>query len=243
MTATALDYQRIFDLERTHQYPIIDDFEQRMGYAIDRAKLEEAARVIEAAARRYYGRRGFGWDPRSEDWSTPGGPPGPVGIPFDNPFAVLDIGTAKSFSALCLLWALNDAGADGSVTSVDVIDPYSPEIRNTVAELSRPLTLHETLEPWPEAKAITFVQSTGINWLKAHPERLHIVFVDGKHKADVVSEEAALILARQVAGDLCIFDDVHLPEIRAVVRGLHHSYSLEYLDILPNRGYAVGVRK
>ena len=241
MTATALDYQRIFDLERTHQYPIIDAFEQRMGYAIDRAKLEEAARVLACPVKRnppnwQHGRVLYsavrcyfsvlGWS--LED------------APSAN---ILEIGTAKSFGALCLLWAMQDAGVYGRVTTVDVIDPNGREKRNTIAEVDGYKTLAETLAPWPEAQAIHFVQSTGIDWLKAHPERLHVVFVDGKHTAEVVAQEAALILARQVTGDLCLFDDVHLPEIRAVVRGLHHSYRLEYLDILPNRGYAVGVRK
>lgn len=254
-TATAEDYARVFEAERQREYPLIDAFEQRMGYAIDRAKLEEAARVLAcpvkrnppcwqhgrvlyAAAQAYVQRR---IADTAEVWIDDGG--GPVAAISDKfgPLSFLDIGTAKGFSALCLRWA--SIGLDVSVISVDVIDPHERVKRNTIAEVDGYKTLAETLAPWPEAQSIRFVQSTGIDWLKAHPERLHVVFVDGKHTAEVVAQEAALILARQVTGDLCIFDDVHLPEIRAVVRGLHHSYSLEYLDILPNRGYAVGVRK
>lgn len=246
-TATAEDYARVFEAERQREYPLIDAFEQRMGYAIDRERLESAARVLACPVKRnppcwQHGRVLYAAALKYfvAGWMSASAHPGK----FEEA-NVLDIGTAKGFSALCLLWAMNasEAGDEGRVTSVDVIDPYAPVIRNTVAEINREITLHETLEPWPEAKAIQFVQSTGINWLRAHPERLHVVFVDGKHTADVVAQEAALIAARQVPGDLCIFDDVHLPEIRAVVRGLHHSYALEYLDILPNRGYAMGVRK
>lgn len=252
MIATALDYQRIFDLERTHHYPIVDEFEQRMGYAIDRAKLEEAARVLACPVKRNppnwtHGRVLYSavrWYlsslPARQRIDLEG--PAPAVIEGLRHVNILEIGSAKGFGALCLFWALADSGEFGRVVSVDVIDPSSREKRNTIAEVDGYKTLAETLEPWPEAQSIHFVQSTGIDWLKAHPERLHVVFVDGKHTAAVVSQEAALIAARQAPGDLCIFDDVHLPEIRAVVRGLHHAYSLEYLDILPNRGYAVAVR-
>jgi predicted O-methyltransferase YrrM len=241
-TATAEDYARVFEAERQREYPLIDAFERRMGYAIDRVKLEEAARVLACPVKRnppcwQHGRVLFAVAKKYFRHRSTLGRTSMVEPDMDS---VLDIGTAKGFSALCLLWA---SALDAKVTSLDVIDPHAPVIRNTVAEIHRPITLHETLEPWPEAKHITFVQSTGIDWLKSHHDRLHVVFVDGKHTADVVAKEAALILARQVPGDLCIFDDVHLPEIRAVVRAQSHAYTVEYLDILPNRGYAVGVRK
>jgi predicted O-methyltransferase YrrM len=240
-TATAEDYARVFEAERQREYPLIDAFEQRMGYAIDRARLEDAARVLACPIKTdragnprvmplwQHGRVLYASARKRLESQR-------------SPVSILEIGSAKGYGALCLQWALNDSGLDGQVTSVDVIDPHAPTIRNTVAEVHRPITLAETLEPWPEASAINFVQSTGIEWLNWHPERLHVVFVDGKHTASVVDKESTLILARQTPGDVCIFDDVQLAEIRAVVRGLHHSYSIEYLD-MPNRGYAVGVRK
>lgn len=239
MTATALDYQCIFDLERTHQYPLIDKFEERMGYAIDRAKLEQAARVLACPVKRnppnwQHGRVLYASARRYIDDAAVVGE-----------LAFLDIGTAKGFSALCLRWAQIEARAAtlANVVSVDVIDPMGRVPRNTIADVDGPKTLAETLAPWPEAQSIRFVQSTGIAWLEAHPDRLHVVFVDGKHTADAVATEAALIRARQVAGDLCIFDDVHLPEIAKVVNGLASYYTLERIDVLPTRAYMVGVRR
>lgn len=248
-TATAEDYARVFEKERQHVYPVVDAFEQRMGYAIDRAKLEEAARVlacpfkdndpcwqhgrvIYAAARKYLEGKPSGC------WTF------------------LDIGTAKSFSALCLQWALNDhAGGSfaSGVTSVDVIDPKDRIGRNTVAEIDGLKTLAETVAPWPEASLINFEHRTGIDWLFAHDEHIHVAFVDGKHTGPVVAKEGWLLSQRQESGDLAIFDDVQIPDIDRAVRGLSEHYELERIVAIQpfvkdgklkyGRAYAVGVRK
>lgn len=245
-TLTAEDYRAAFEKERAQTYPVIDAFEARCGYAIDRERLEQAAavlacpvkvnppnwqhgRVLYAAARKYL-------EDSYVDFSL-------LGPREPQAANILDIGTAKSFSALCLLWALDDSDANGLVTSVDVIDPHARVQRNTIAEVNGLLTLAETLRPWPEAEQIRFLKSTGIDYLEAHQERIHIAFVDGKHTGHVVLKEGRLLTARQQAGDLAIFDDVHIPDVSQAVNALHLDYRLEYLEVLPHRHYAIGVRK
>lgn len=231
---TVQDYDAAFAKERANAYPMVDAFEQACGYALDRERLESAVRVLAcpikkappnwqhgrvlyAAARRYVSKA-------------------------ETIVNVLDIGTAKGFSALCLQWALNDSNATGQVTSVDVIDPHSRVQRKTVAEVDGLLTLAETLTPWPEAASIRFVQSTGIDWLASHHERIHIAFVDGSHNADVVQREGEIIAARQSAGDLAIFDDVNRIDIWFSVNSLRDAYQFDVLQVLPTRSYAIGVR-
>lgn len=228
-------YETAFLLEHAREYPVVDVFEARSGYAIDRERLLEAARVLAcplkvnppnwqhgrvlySAARRYL-----------ED--------------VRRRVLLLDIGTAKGFSALCLFWALQDAGVEGNVVSVDVIDPCSREPRNTIGELEAPRTLFELLAPWPEASAIHFERTTGIEFMQRYQGRIEIAFVDGKHKGDVVAHEGTLLANRQQSGDLAIFDDVHLEPIRAAVKGLQKAYDIEWMEILPHRAYAIGRRK
>ena len=229
---TVADYQAAFDAERVKDYPIVDAFETRMVFAIDRAKLEAAARVLAcplkksppnwqhgrvlyAAARRYRSQR-------------------------DGGICALDIGTAKGFSALCLRWALEDTD---TVTSVDVIDPAKAVRRNTVAEVDGLLTLEQTIAPFELARDIEFFQSTGLDWLKVNDERINIAFIDGKHTGAVVAEEGHLLSKWQQAGDIAIFDDVHLDDVNRAVISLSDLYELETLRILPNRAYAIGVRR
>lgn len=235
--ARALEYARIFELERHQLYPTVAAFEQQCGHAIDRYRLESAARVLAcplkmnppnwqhgrvlyAAARQYF-----------------------ESLSADTWIKTLDIGTAKGFSALCVQWALNDANRRGQVVSVDVINPYSTERRNTVAELLAPVTLHQILEPWPDAGAIDFQQSTGVDYLKKHVGRLHFAFVDGKHSGPVVATEAQLLAKRQEPGDITIFDDAQMQDVAEAIAKTKHLYQLTYLTAKPGRIYVIGRRR
>lgn len=243
---TVEQYARAFETERAHEYPMVDAFEARMGYAVDRDRLEAAAyvlacplkanppnwqhgRVLYAAARKRFAQ----------------GPP--------DAFTVLDIGTAKGFSALCLQWALNDhivetdriiVGSDAAqVFSVDVIDPEARVARKTVAEVDGLKTLAEILSPWPESQAIRFQHMAGIDWLCSGHENIEVAFVDGKHTGSAVYAEGRVLAARQERGDVAIFDDVHTDAVSEAVGYLGDAYDFEWLQVLPNRAYAIGVRR
>lgn len=236
-TVTADEYQRIFELERAVDYPVIDAIEARLGFAIERERLEELARVLSCpfkaaaphwqhgrvlyAAARHYLRQLIRYDMRC-----------------------LDIGTAKGFSAMCVRLAVEDGGMDGAAAfSVDVMPPLARVRRNTPAEVDGLKTLPEILEPFPSAKNITFLESTGIDWLQGNPQRIHFAFVDGKHSGTVVRKEGVLLASRQEPGDVVMFDDVHIPEVSVAVTSLHHYYRIEYINVLPKRAYALAVRR
>jgi len=234
---TAADYARIFEEERMVSYPVIDAFEQVCGYAIDRATLEAAARVLACPVKKHppnwqHGRVLYAVARQYLEC---------VAACWVN---ILDIGTAKGFSALCLHWALIDSGIQGEVISVDVIAPHSPERRNTVAEIEGPVTLAEIHAPWPETQDITFLQSTGIDFLRSTDwDRIHVAFVDGKHDGAVVTTEARMMAARQVSGDLVVFDDAHLPGLSAAIDALAPIYALERLTPKPGRAYVIARRR
>jgi len=234
-TATVADYDRIFETERAVAYPMVDALEQRMGHALDRSRLEGAARVLACplkanAPNWQHGRVLYALARHYVETVQPSAP-----------VTLLDVGTAKGFSALCLEWSLEDR--EGDIYSVDVLDPSERVRRNTVAEVDGYKTLSETLAQWPEASAIHFEQSTGIDWLKRHPERIHVAFVDGKHSGDVVVKEGKLLADRQQSGDVTMFDDVQIHGVAQALKSLD-CYAFEYLDLAPvDRKYAIGVRR
>jgi hypothetical protein len=259
--ATREEYEKAFEAERRNCYREIDLYESRMGFAVSRLRLEEAARVLACPIKK----------------SPPSWQHGRViystlraylkDKPFEH-FTLLDIGTAKGFSALCMVWALMDSGRRGSIFSVDVIDPHARVRRNTIAEVDGLKTLKEILEPWPEAAHITFLQSAGVDWLAAHgvtthtkrvvnqedPEqwvevevtdrgRVHFAFVDGKHDFKHVAREAELLMARQQAGDIIIFDDVQIVGVAEAVDTLLGIYDLVPLAAKPERRYCIAVKR
>jgi predicted O-methyltransferase YrrM len=227
-------YREAFSAEAARVYPLVDAFEAEHGYFLESSRLLDAARILACpvktnppcwqhgrvlySALRAYAAKQAG------------------------PFNVLDIGTAKGFSALMMRWALDDAGVDGAVTTLDVLDPKARVRRNSVIELNGYKTLAEFLTPYGGGYRITCRQSTGIDYLLKHGDRIHFAFVDGKHTGEVVAQESRLLSKVQQAGDVIVFDDVHLADVRAAVETVSDRYALRYLEVLPHRAYGIGVR-
>jgi predicted O-methyltransferase YrrM len=159
------------------------------------------------------------------------------------PVTLVDIGTAKGFSALCLEWARRDSGLLGRVVSLDVIDPAARRLRNTIADCDGPKTLAELLAPWPEAEAIEFRHEPADAWLARSTDRVVLAFVDGKHTREAVTREGVLLSARQQPGDLAVFDDLQLPPVAAAVADLATAYDFRYVLASPARIYAIGTRR
>lgn len=243
---TAMDYAQAFDTERARGYPMIDRVEAELGACIERGKLERAARVLACPIKKHapnwqHGRVLYAVARRRIETLILEGAPDSV--------LLLDIGTAKGFSALCLLWALVDAGprGGGRVVSCDVIDPAARVRRNTVAELEGYLSLAETLAPWPEAHSIEFVKARACDWLTAHAAtvdcRIHVASIDGKHSYEDVSAELACVARCQRAGDVIFLDDYQIPAVahafdEAKAKGLR-PYDLSTIRLLPERAYVI----
>jgi predicted O-methyltransferase YrrM len=227
-------YREAFSKESARRYPIVDAFETEHDYAIATDRLLDAARILACPVKVnapcwQHGRLLY---TALRSYVSAG-----VG-----PFNVLDIGTAKGFSALMMRWALDDAGVDGAVTTLDVLDPKARVRRNSVIELNGYKTLSEFLTPYDGGYRITCRQSTGIDYLLKHGDRIHFAFVDGKHTGEVVAQESRLLSKVQQAGDVIVFDDVHLADVRAAVETVSDRYALRYLEVLPHRAYGIGVR-
>lgn len=245
---TPENFDAIFQKERQSTYPVIDAFEKRLGFAVERSRLEGAARVLQcpvkenppnwqhgrvlyALARSYLTRRAG-----RQLW--------------------LDIGTAKGFSALSVIWALHDAEAevDATVVSCDILDPEAVLARNSIED---PKTIAQFVEPFlprPLRHATPLFMKVGS---EAHrrflehgiPEkglgRINFAFVDGSHEFDDVKLDMQHILARQESGDVMVFDDYHMSGVAENVEWLRaqRTYDIEIIDLLAIRRYAIAIKR
>lgn len=231
-------YDDIYDKERRHSYPVIDVFERSMGYAINRDKLEYMARtlacplkvnapnwqhgrVIYSVAMRYFNGR--------------------LADPSE---IVLDVGTAKGFSACVLSHAIADSGSPCDIVSVDVIDPDARIVRNSAAEVYGLMNVHEFVaEHVAPGVSVSFLSGGSTPWLKyamQQNKRVPFAFIDGKHTYDAVHYEAAAIALLQRTGDIVIFDDCQIAPVGRAVADAK-GYDISYVNIGP-RIYAVAVR-
>lgn len=228
---SAEEFARIFETECRSSYPEIDALEYEIlrdtgRPPIDRDRLESAARVLACPLKV----NPPNWQHGRLIYALSVGATG----------LMLDIGTAKGFSALCMRWAQPQQ----RIVSVDVIDPLARVRRNTVAEVDGYRTLAETLEPWPESKSVEFVRSTGGEWLRGCSDRISFAFVDGKHTFDAVSTEMVELCRLQETGDVTLFDDVQIPGVARAVQNLSltRRYKITYVGARQNRRYALAVR-
>jgi predicted O-methyltransferase YrrM len=229
MKPTREQYEAAFEKERANEYSVIDAFEQRMGFAVDRARLEAAARVlacpvkknppnwqhgrvIYSLGRAYLARKGS-----NATW--------------------LDIGTAKGFSACAMSWAIADAGQTGVINSVDDIDPQSREPRNSIDDGK---TVEEFVALFRTADATIVFHC--VTDTKVYTARIGFAFVDGAHTYEGVKADIAVVTPRQQSGDIILFDDVHLDPVRRAVEETF-GYVFEIVTVLPTRQYAIAVKQ
>lgn len=242
---TREQYDEAFETERRRRYPPVDAFEREQGYAVDRAKLEQAARVLACPVK-----------PNPPCWQhgrvvyavcrkyLEGRPTEAADVRMLPTLQFLDIGTAKGFSALCMRWAVMDSGVQRvRIASTDVLEPERPGFRNSIMDIgAEPLRLADYLKPWPEAQAIGFWGMRGVDWLKRGKGRINLAFIDGKHSTDAVAEEAALISQRQMPGDIMLFDDLQMIPVRKAV-GTVTGYAMRMIHAAPERAYMLAVKR
>ena len=238
-------YDRAFDTERARAYPAVDALEKEFGYAIDRARLEGAARVLACPVK-----------PNPPCWQhgrvlyalvrkyLAGRPTEAPDVRMLPTYQFLDIGTAKGFSALVMVWAVRDSGVPRvRISSCDVLDPAVSGFRNSVTDIgSDGLTLADYLAPWPEAQTVGFWGMKATEWLQRHGGRIHFAFVDGKHSTEAVAEEARLLSERQQPGDIVLFDDLQMIAVRKGVAKLT-GYDMRILQASHERGYMLAVKR
>jgi predicted O-methyltransferase YrrM len=232
-------YEAAFERARAIQYPELDRFEQLAGFAVDRERLEAAARVLQCpikanAPNWQHGRVLYTLARQYIAWAAA-------------PTTFLDIGTAKGFSACVLSWAIADAGVSGHrIVSLDIVPPDLLVARNSIVECDKLMTVQQFVEPFIAPNVdVKFYGGGSAQWLNATPQDLHVgfAFVDGKHTFDAVTFEALCISRRQIRGDVIMFDDAQITPVYEATKQLRRYYRRDviYLESA-RRGYCVAVK-
>lgn len=231
----AQQYNLAFDRERRQEYPIIDRFETNVGYAVDRDRLESAARVLACPVKVnlpnwQHGRVIYSTLMRYLRYTH-------------EPVIILDIGTAKGFSACVMTWAIAATHHTSPVVSIDMMDPCSRVRRNSVGELDGFKTVHEFVAPYIDTFVpVEFLGGGSLQWLQKNTRRIGFAFVDGKHTYDAVTAEYAAISKCQDAGDIIIFDDLQIEPVHRAVSKLK-GYDVIELKTEVGRKYAIAVKE
>ena len=156
-----------------------------------------------------------------------------------NNFNILDLGTAKGFSSICLAKAIKDTNSQGKVISIDIIPHNKKMYWNSPNDFLGRFTREETLSKYKEyLKYIIYIQNDSTIALKTtHLNRIHFSFIDADHNYKKILSDIKIISSLQYRGDIIIFDDYD--DYKGVNKAISdtldiYNYSLEEIIKKPN---------
>jgi len=243
--ASAEEYKDLAAKVAEEKYPEIDRFERETGYKIPEEWLHDLAlhtqvvvkksplcyahgRVLYSALSRYLEKLS-----KSEQVN------------------ILETGTARGFSSLCMARALSDMNRVGKVVTFDTLPHRMPIYWNCIDDLEGKKSRQELLEPWSDLvrRHLVFVQGDTRNTLpRVNIDRIHFAFLDGAHTRADVLWEFDNIVAQQKSGDVVLFDDYTPTQYPGLVAAVDEicrkfNYVPEKLSAHSGRGYVVATRQ
>jgi predicted O-methyltransferase YrrM len=245
--ATKEEYLQKFEHARQVSHPEVDAFERQTGVTIDRVFLDDLAlhtqvtakgsalawahgRVLYSALTEYVKRL-------------------PAGNATDR-LTILETGTARGFSSLCMAKALSDTKRAGTILTTDILPNDVPIFWNCIDDLEGKKTRQELLRPWRELteRYVVFLSGDSASLLPSiSVDRIHFAYLDGGHTYEDVMAEYARIGPRQLPGDVIVFDDVTPAQFPGIVKAVEEicatgGYSGKTINAGERRAYVVATK-
>ena len=243
--ATAQVYRDLAEEVAARTYPEIDQFEATSGYAIAPVWLHDLAlhtQVVVKKSPLCYAHGRILYSALSKYLFA---------NPLSSKINIVETGTARGFSSLCMAWALHNMGRPGSIMTFDVLPHRVPMYWNCIDDLKGKKSREVLLAPWAELvrEYLVFVQGdTRMMLSRVSLGRVHFAFLDGAHTHADVSFEFRQIALHQCPGDIVVFDDYtpgQYPDLVTAVDEIcnHYNYLPEKLFAHFGRGYVVAVKQ
>ena len=236
--ATKDYYLSIYEKAKNEKFLEIDNLENSTGFNVDKSWLDELAlhtqvvkkksainyqhgRVLYSILRKYI-----------QDQNI-------------NYIKILEIGTARGFSSICMSKAIIDSKINGKISTIDIISNKNKIFWNCIDDHDGKKSRQELLNPWEkQLKNINFL--TGPSSLilkKINYDRINFAYIDGMHDDFSVGKEFKFISMKQIKGDFIIFDDysTNFPDIIRFVNEIRDDevYEIKIVSSSKHRSYAI----
>ena len=242
------DVFKKLSVEASHEtYEEVKKYEDLSGSAIDKEWLKELAlhtqivikrsklcyahgRVLYAALSRYLSST----NKTNEDGVT-----------------IIETGTARGFSSLCMAKALSDHNRTGKILTFDLIPNDELMYWNCIDDLDGMKTRLDLLNPWKNLvdNFIIFIEGNTRETLKSiSTGRVNFAFLDGAHTYDDVMFEFFQIKDKQLPGDVIVYDDYSSKLFPGIVKAVDYicsDFGYDRMDIISEeeRIYVVATKK
>ena len=162
---------------------------------------------------------------------------------------VIETGTARGFSALCMAKAFEDAGVTGTVISIDLTSHHRQQIWNSIDDHEGPKSRREIVSRWPDlVKNIIFLQGSSSLLLdRVGVSSFDFAFLDAQHIRSAVLNEFNAVQKLQTKGDKIVFDDVTPSLFPGVCEAVNKveadgNYHIRRIMSSQDRGYAIATK-
>ena len=238
--ASKEEYLKTWEKAKRQSYPMIDEYEEKHRFRIDGEWLHELAlhtqvvikesgicyqhgRLLYAVLSNYLQKYNFG------------------------SLNILETGTARGFSSICMAKALEGQKKEGKIVTLDPLPHNEKMYWSCIDDLEGPRTRAELLGNYSDwiDRYIYFLEGKSEEVLhKLELSRIHFAFLDGAHDYEDVKFEISYVVPRQHKGDIIFFDDYqesYFPGIVKAVREIEaeDKYVIETISVNEQRGYAI----
>jgi len=238
-------YLKLFKKTIKKKYPKIDQFEKDCGFSVDNSWFNELCLVTQTCIKKSdlnfnHGRILYSLLSKY------------IALRNENKnlnLTILETGTARGFSSICMSKAINDSNSIGKIITLDCIGHNQKIYWNSISDCEGKKDRSELLNKWGnELSNIIFIQGWTQNTLSTIGiERVNFAFLDAQHTKRSVLREFQYISKRQKIGDIIFFDDVTPNLFDGVCEAVDeveniYPYKIERLNFDKNRGYAVATK-
>jgi len=243
--ATEQTYRELAKTAAAQIYPEIDEFEIANAFAITPAWLHDLAlhtqivvkksplcyahgRILYSALSRYLAEN-----------------------PRLSKINILETGTARGFSSLCMARALSDMSRHGSIVTFDTLPHQVPIYWNCIDDINGKRSREALLAPWADLvqEYLVFLQGdTRMMLQRVNLGRVHFAFLDGAHTHTDVIFEFRQVAVDQRPGDIVVFDDYTPCQYPGLVKAVDkvcnlYNYAPKKLFAHSGRGYVVAIKQ
>ncbi len=159
---------------------------------------------------------------------------------------IIETGTARGFSSICMSKALIDSEIDGKIFTIDILPHNKKMYWNVIDDFEGKKSRKELISNWNnEIRNINFLHGKSIKILKnLSLDRINFAFLDSSHEFEIVNLEFEIINNKQKKGDILVFDDYSPDKYNGVVKVVDsvvekNIYKVEYININDNRMLAI----
>ena len=230
-------YLSTFEKAKNEIYLEVEKFENSSGFKIDKLWLDDLAlhtQVVKKESAINYQHGRILYSKLSKYIKE-------KNIKFIN---VVEIGTARGFSSICMSKAINDANINGKIITIDIIPNDQKIYWNCIDDLESKKSRKDLLKNWPkELNNIFFNWPKLLCFKKDLFDRIHFAYIDGMHDYFNTKKEFDFISSRQRFNDIIIFDDYskNFPDIVKLVEDIKNrkNYNINILASTDQRSYVI----